>query len=146
MTPFQRTLAVLSLSLAATTTAVTIAHAADLTVTVSGLQGSDGNLRVALYDNPESFRHEDRAAAVKWVPATAADQPVVFSGLAPGRYAVIAYHDANADGKLDLFLGMFPAEGWGMTNDPAVIGPPSFDPAAIDLPADGASVTIPLHY
>lgn len=121
------------------------AAAAELTVNVQGVQGSEGNIRVALYGSPESFRHEDKAVAVKSLPAADLAQ-FRFDGLEPGRYAVIAYHDANANGKLDLFLGMFPAEGWGMTNDPAVVGPPKFDPAAVSLPEEGLSVPVALHY
>ena len=41
---------------------------------------------------------------------------------------------------------MFPAEGWGLSNDPDVIGPPSFEDSAFDLGTDGATVTVPLHY
>jgi uncharacterized protein (DUF2141 family) len=121
------------------------AHAAQLTVTVTGLRDDAGDVRVVLYDRADAFRHEDRAAAIKTMPAGKLEA-VVFDALAPGRYAVIAYQDANRNGKLDLFLGMFPAEGWGMSNDPAVIGPPAFDPAAVTVPDAGAAITVGLHY
>ncbi|HTH16405.1 MAG TPA: DUF2141 domain-containing protein [Magnetospirillum sp.] len=135
----------LALPAALTLLAALPATAAELTVTVQGVRDTEGNVRVALYDNSESFRHEDKAVAIKTVPAANPAQ-VSFGELAPGRYAVIAYHDANSNGKLDLFMGMFPAEGWGMTNDPAVFGPPKFDPAAVTVPEDGLAVTVPLHY
>ena len=49
-----------------------------------------------------------------------------FDGLPTGRYAVMAYHDENADQKLNLRFGMFPTEGYGLSNNPAIIGPPKF--------------------
>ncbi|MBX9634935.1 MAG: DUF2141 domain-containing protein [Magnetospirillum sp.] len=122
------------------------ALAADLSVAVSGVRDGEGDVRVVLYERPESFRHEDQAREIRSIAADATTAPVVFTDLAPGRYAVIAYHDANRNGKLDLFLGMFPAEGWGMSNDPAVMGPPKFDPAAVMVPHEGGAITIALHY
>jgi uncharacterized protein (DUF2141 family) len=54
-----------------------------------------------------------------------------FTGIASGTYAIAAYHDENANGKLDRnFIGI-PSEPYGMTNDarPVVFAAPTFDAA-----------------
>ena len=65
---------------------------------------------------------------------------------APGRYAIMAYHDENSDGKLNLRLGMFPTEGYGLSNNPKVFGPPKFADSAFDLKGDEATVEIEISY
>lgn len=122
------------------------AWAADLSVAVNGLRDGEGDVRIVLYDRADAFRHEEQARAVQVIAADKLSVPLVFTQLEPGSYAVIVYHDANRNGKMDLFLGMFPTEGWGMSNDPAVVGPPKFDPASVTVPDDGAAITVELHY
>jgi Uncharacterized protein conserved in bacteria len=119
------------------------AAAADLTVTVAGVRNADGAVRVTLYDKPDGFRHEDKARLVASAPARSGEVAVVFPGLAAGTYAVIAYHDENGNGGLDKFMGMVPTEGFALSNDPEVLGPPSFDSAAFTL--GGADETRVVH-
>lgn len=126
--------------------AASTAAAADLKVVVHGVRPGDGNVRVALYEKAEGFRHEQNARSVLSVPATSGDVSVTFPHLPAGRYAVIAYHDENGNKKLDLLMSMFPQEGWGLSNDPTVIGPPGFDASAFDLADKGANVDVKLHY
>ena len=130
----------------ALTLAVIPAQAADLTVAVTGVKDDANTIRIALYSHADGFRHEDKAAQILSVPAKPGTVFGTFHDLAPGRYAVIAYHDENGNQRLDLVLGMFPAEGWGLSNDPDVIGPPSFADSAFDLGEEAATVTVPLHY
>jgi uncharacterized protein (DUF2141 family) len=101
---------------------------------------------VALYRDPRSFRHESQAVAVLSAPALHSSAKVIFAGIPAGRYAVLAYHDENDNGKLDLTMGMFPREGWGLSNNPRVFGPPRFAPSAFDVAEPDTNVAIPLHY
>jgi uncharacterized protein (DUF2141 family) len=120
--------------------------AAALTVAVEGVHPGPGSIRVALYANADSFRREDRALRVLTVPANSSAVSVTFSDIPAGRYAVLAYHDANDNKKLDLVMGMFPDEGWGLSNDPSVIGPPRFEPSAFDIGEPTATTLVRLHY
>ena len=122
------------------------ANAAMLTVTVEGVHAGPGPIRVALYANADSFRHEDRALRVLSAPADSATVSVAFKDVPAGRYAVLAYHDANDNKKLDVVMGMFPDEGWGLSNDPTVIGPPRFEPSAFDIAEPAATTKVRLHY
>ncbi len=122
------------------------AAATDLEVTITGVAHERGNVRICLYDGPEGFRHEDKSLWVLEQPAVKGTLSARFSQLPPGRYAVIAYHDENGDGALNRFLGMVPTEGYGLSNNPKLMGPPKFDQAALDVPAEGGRATIHLNY
>jgi len=118
----------------------------DLVVTLNGVAHAQGGMRVGLYDRPQTFRKEDQAVAVLAAPAQAGAVSVTFSQVPPGRYAIMAYHDEDGDGGLDRFMGMIPTEGYGLSNDPEVTGPPAFEECAFDMPAEGRTLPITLKY
>ena len=64
-----------------------------------------------------------------------------------GRYAAIAFHDENGNGKLDKnFLGV-PTEPYGFSNDAqGFLGPPTFDAAAVALGGGNEAIRIALVY
>jgi uncharacterized protein (DUF2141 family) len=117
-----------------------------LVVTLNNVSEAGGNLRASLYREPETFRKEDRAVKVVSVPAHKGSAQLVFEGLPAGRYAVMAYHDENSDEKLNLRFGMFPAEGYGLSNNPKVIGPPKFADSAFDVSGAETAVSISMTY
>lgn len=127
-------------------TAMAPVCAARLDVEVSNVRNAEGEVRLLLFDKAEGFRKEAASRAVLALPAAVGSLRAAFDGLPPGRYAVIAYHDENANGRLDLVLGMIPAEGYGLSNAPEVFGPPSFEQAAFELDETGGQVAIRLGY
>jgi uncharacterized protein (DUF2141 family) len=135
-----------SLLLGMLTLGIEPAAGAELDVTIMGIRPGAGSVRVALYHDPSSFRHEDRAVAVLSAPAQHASVKVAFQGIPAGRYAVLAYHDKNDNGKLDLTMRMFPREGWGLSNNPHVFGPPRFEPSAFEVTEPYTNIAVPLHY
>jgi uncharacterized protein (DUF2141 family) len=137
---------ILALAILLSLVGATAGQAADLTVAVTGVQDGGHSIRIVLYGDADSFRHEERARQVLSLPAVVGTVTGTFHDLPAGRYAVLAYHDANDNRRLDLVLGMFPSEGWGLSNDPSVIGPPRFADSAFDLAEPGAAITVPLHY
>lgn len=120
--------------------------AGDLTVTLVGIAHDKGGIRVGLYDRADTFRKEDKAVAVLAGPAVPGRSTVVFADVAAGRYAVMAYHDEDGDGGLDRFMGMIPTEGYALSNDPEVSGPPAFDECAFDVPPEGRVLTVTVKY
>lgn len=127
--------------------AVTVrADESRLIVTLKNVRDSTGNLRASIYREPESFRKEDRAVEIVSIPAQKGDVQLVFKAMPAGRYAVMAYHDADSDGKLGLRFGMFPTEGYGLSNNPKVMGPPKFADSAFELNGTETSIDINLLY
>lgn len=120
--------------------------AGDLEVRIEAVRDAAGGLKVMLFDREDGFRKEDKALRVLALPAAAGTVTGRFQGLPAGRYAVVAYHDENGDGKLNLRFGMFPKEGYGLSNNPKVSGPPKFKDAAFDIGDGENHIVIRLAY
>lgn len=123
-----------------------VADGGKLVVELQNVRDSVGNIRASLYSEPDSFRKEEKALKVVSLPAKPGTLTLSFDGLAPGRYAVMVYHDANDDRKLNLRLGMFPIEGYGLSNNPKVMGPPKFVDSTFDVNAPENHIAIRLSY
>jgi len=111
-----------------------------------GIAPGPGAIRVVLYKGPDGFRHEDRAYQVLSASARSTAVSVTFHNIPAGQYAILAYHDENDNKKLDLRFGMFPKEGWGLSNDPKVMGPPSFSASSFDVGASPIAIKVQMHY
>ena len=115
------------------------APAADLTVTLEGKDLGKGVVQTALYRAAEGWL-KDKPVRSETASAGADGRAVVvFRGLEAGRYGLSAFHDENADGKLDTYPLGIPKEPYGFSRDArGMFGPPSFDASAIDLQKDTA--------
>jgi uncharacterized protein (DUF2141 family) len=127
-------------------TPVAWAENGQIVLTLDGVKNATGKLRASLYNLPETFRKEDKALKVINVPAVEGKTQIIFKDLPPGRYAIMAYHDENADERLKLRFGMFPLEGYGLSNNPKVMGPPKFADSAFEHAGTTTNITIPLTY
>lgn len=122
------------------------ARAGELEVTATHVVPGPGSIRFILYRGSAGFRHEDQAFRVLKAPAGTSATSVRFHDVPLGQYAVMAYHDSNDDQKLDLRFGMFPKEGWGLSNNPEVIGPPSFSASSFTMTEQTMATMIDMHY
>ncbi|MDE0057617.1 MAG: DUF2141 domain-containing protein [Defluviicoccus sp.] len=126
------------------------AVAADLEVVVDGLRSAQGQARVAVHKRvPGAAFPEGGVVAAAWRTAGEGALRFVFADLAPGDYAVAAFHDADGDGKLGQNMVGLPTEGFGFSNGATgFMGPPSFDEAAVTIgPKDErVSVAVPIAY
>ncbi|MES2861164.1 MAG: DUF2141 domain-containing protein [Pseudomonadota bacterium] len=135
-------LAILALVLAALATP---ASASELVLRLS-TRTAGGSLAVAVYRDADSFRRGEDPIATRTVPRTGPVTNVTFSGLAPGRYAVAAFHDMDGNGDLTLWPIGLPREAYGFSNDArGRFGPPPFAQAAFDLPAAGTTRSFSLR-
>ncbi|HZB90800.1 MAG TPA: DUF2141 domain-containing protein [Stellaceae bacterium] len=123
------------------------AEAARVIVTIDGLHSAKGNVFVALYSKPDEFPDGDYSDQHIKVKASLTPITVVFDHLKPGLYAVGAYHDENANGRLDTnFIG-YPVEGYALSNGiRAIISRPRFIDAAFSVPDGDKHVTLHIKY
>lgn len=121
-------------------------EAADLEVEIVDLKDQGGSVRTFVWRGAESFNALDKALYKSRFQSRPGRATLAFTGLEPGEYAVLVIHDEDDDGYLDLFLGMIPVEGWGLSNNPDVTGPPDFSEAAIPIDGPGAKITIRMRY
>jgi uncharacterized protein (DUF2141 family) len=124
----------------------TAAMAAQLQVEVTDIASAEGTICLALYDDPKTFRKEGKSLQRLTLPAEADEVRFTIENLPPGRYALIVYHDADSNGKMNRFLGMIPTEGYGLSTNPEVSGPPAFKDAEFALSKEGESIRISLNY
>ncbi|EWY37426.1 hypothetical protein N825_17605 [Skermanella stibiiresistens SB22] len=121
------------------------AAAAELRVTVRGLESVAGDVKVGLYATPEAFDKRERTFG-ELVPAKVGEVVVVFRDLPPGRYGVAAIHDLNGNGKLDTNLLGFPTEPYGFGNDAKInFAPPAFDDMAVTVGTGLTETKVDLH-
>lgn len=115
------------------------AAASDLVLRLS-TRAEGGSLAVAVYRDAGSFRRGEGPIATRTVPRTGPVTSVILSGLAPGRYAVAAFHDMDGNGDLTLWPIGLPREAYGFSNDArGRFGPPPFAQASFDLPSTGTT-------
>jgi uncharacterized protein (DUF2141 family) len=127
--------------------ALSAAGAADLTVTVSGIRNASGAVSAGIYDSASSFPKPEEAVVVFRIKARQGSVGLTVHGLAPGRYAVVAYHDENGNGRLDFDPTGAPAEGYGVSNgarNPQA--PPEFAKAAFELADQNKAVSLEIAY
>lgn len=90
----------------------------DLRVRVTGLSSSDGEVRFAVYDSEAAYAAGEHIAQAI-LPADRNGVAATFDTLAAGRYAVIVFHDANANGALDRNVLGMPTERYGFSGGAA---------------------------
>lgn len=97
-----------------------------ITVIVPNVTSNKGTVNYALYTK-EGFMVtpvETQSSTVKGKKST-----VVFKDVASGEYAVICFHDANSNKKMDFEPNGMPLEDYGISNNPMSFGPPQYDTA-----------------
>ena len=123
--------------------------AAELTIDVNAVRSGDGRIYLAVHGPATRDTFPSGEAVVEGLraPARAGTMRFVVQDLAPGRYALSAFHDENDNGELDTNLLGIPSEGYGFGNDAsAAFGPPSFEAAAVDVDAASGVTTLTLAY
>lgn len=108
------------LALLLLTAAAQPATTSDLSVGTEGLRNGKGVVHFCLTKAASRFMdcQKDPHSARMTVPVGQAAR-VVFHGVAPGTYALLAFHDENRNAKLDMTLGI-PREGFAFSNNPAI--------------------------
>jgi uncharacterized protein (DUF2141 family) len=92
----------------------------ELAVTSQGIRSGKGVVHFCLTQVASRFidcQKDPRSARVT-VPAVNAGR-IAFHDLAPGTYALSAFHDENGNQKLDMTFGI-PREGFAFSNNPVI--------------------------
>ncbi len=112
------------------------------------LESNEGSVFCALHDKEKAFPSEaKKAVATSKVKPKGKKALCTFENVAPGTYAVAAYHDSNDNGELDTNWIGIPKEGTAATNDAkGRMGPPKFEDAKFVLPAKGFEQKITMSY
>lgn len=137
-----------------------------ITVEVTGLRNSTGQVCFSLFDssrgfpdNAEAIVTEQCVEASEFVTAVSADETVgedkeiagdhtvIFEDLAPGNYAVSIIHDENEDGTINTGTFGIPTEGFGFSRNPDIqTRAPRFSEAAVLVVGRNTTAPIELIY
>ena len=119
-----------------------------LYVDVEGVRKAEGLIAVTLYaDDSKRFLAKRGSLYVGRVSARAPKTTVCIMLPSTGIYALGVYHDADADRSYDRNAVGLPKEGYGFSNNPAVIlGLPSFRSVRLSVPRNGMRTSIRLRY
>jgi uncharacterized protein (DUF2141 family) len=134
------------------------AFGAELRLQVDGLRSAKGQLLIGLYDSKQSFdralersdtdgflNDPERVAGAAVRTRAALQGGIVFTHLAPGRYAIILLHDEDGNGRLNKNFWGVPTEPYGFSNDAqGFLGPPGFKDAAFEIGSADKTMTITL--
>ena len=119
-----------------------------LHVVASGARSDNGNISFTLYgDNAARFLKPHGSIALTRVGLAGRGAEACFGVSSPGSVAVAIFHDENNNHHFDRnFLGL-PSEGYGFSNNPAILfGPPSFKAARVTLRMGDNRIFVRLHY
>ena len=123
------------------------AQAGELSVTISDIRNDSGYVLAAVYDSEASFLKPPLARVSVKFKAAQGKLAFALPDLPPGKYAIVAFHDENDNGKLDRNSLGVPTEGFGFSNDArGTGGPPSFAAAAVTFDGATKALKIPLDY
>jgi uncharacterized protein (DUF2141 family) len=127
--------------------ALTVAGATDLAVTISGARNATGSISAGIFDSESSFPKAPQAFASFRIKAQQGTVSFTVHNLPPGKYAVTSYHDENDNGKLDTDVTGLPTEGYGVSNDAReILGPPQFAKASFELRDQSKTITVTIKY
>ena len=118
------------------------ALATEFTFEIAGIEGAEGLVMVALYDETNYLKKPLMGRRLK--PEGKAVSGT-FGDVPPGVYAVIAFHDENGNGKLDKNLVGMPIEKLGFSNNAkGLFGPASFADSKVEVNGSVKSVSLTL--
>jgi len=121
---------------------VPVSKAADLEVTVEGIDSVEGQLLIGVFNSEENFRIEPLPMSPVIEITETGPITVTIKDLPPGSYAIAAVWDLNKNGVLDT-AGFFkrPIEPLAFSMDPRMsFGPPSFEDCMFILEEPGGEI------
>lgn len=122
------------------------AHAGDLTLEITNLKSSQGEIFIAMWDSAKGFP-KDYNTAIETKIIKATNPKVILKNLKPGDYAIAIFHDKNSNQNLDTNSLGIPTEGFGFSNNPKLLfGPPSWNKARFKVNSENSSKIIKMKY
>jgi len=103
------------------------------------VDGTEGKVLCGLYDSADDWLTTRFVMGVQANIRSDGRAVCVFRNVAPGRYAISAFHDEDDDDELDRGLFGIPSEGYcASRNATGSFGPPSWSDAVFRVRGDRA--------
>jgi len=117
-----------------------------LSIQVTGVRSTKGEVALTLYpDDRRRFLAKGGKFARVRTKALLTTQACFW--LAPGSYALAAYHDANGDRDFNRTLVGLPAEGFGFSNNPETkVGLPPLSAVRFSVGPTERTLSVQMRY
>ena len=110
--------------------------ASTLAVHFTGIATPTGAVLLSVFSSEAAFDTGGKPVASAMARVTGTTADTSFPGLAPGRYAIKAFHDVDGDGKMATTLFGMPTEPYAFSNDAVGnAGPANWAAASFDVGA-----------
>lgn len=137
---------VVTIGAATTAAAQTVeqpAAAAGLAIRFEGIETPSGQIMLSVFNNAAAHDQGGKPVRAAIVPVEGTAATAVFEGLAPGDYAIKAFHDVDGDGKMATNPFGMPLEPFAFSNNAkAEGGPPRWEVARFTVAAGENAVRI----
>ena len=121
----------------------------DITVIITNLRNTDGDILISLYDKAEGFP-KDRNAIIRTAvvtPDASGQVTTIFKDLPHGDYAIAVLHDEDTSQGMTFGAFHLPKEGYCFSNNVKVrFRPPKFKKTMFTLDGDGVTQTLKMRY
>jgi uncharacterized protein (DUF2141 family) len=105
-----------------------------LVIEINGLKEAKGTVQIGIYNKANGFASDRNVYLGKVVDVNSKTVTIKLPNLPYGDYAIAAYHDANANGKLDKNFFGVPTELYGFSNNArGLTSAPDFDDAKFSV-------------
>lgn len=107
---------------------------ATLTISFQDIKATKGAILFVLVDSQAAYEDKARPFAQDQLAVSGGAVSRTVRGLAPGRYAIKAFHDLDGDGKMAINPFGMPTEPFAFSNGAeAMMGPPAWAAAAFEV-------------
>lgn len=122
-----------------------------LHIRLDGFRNDQGKVHCSIFNDkdPTAFpEHEDKWFKDAWTPTIKnAKAEIDFTGLPPGKYAAVCYHDENSNGKFDQNMLGIPKEGYCFSNNVKPrFSAPDFSQCAFDYKGGDQAISMTMIY
>ncbi|MFN3959256.1 MAG: DUF2141 domain-containing protein [Parvularculaceae bacterium] len=119
----------------------------EILVRVVNVKKSAGLMTIELYANdPDGFLNKRGRLSRHRFAASAPATEVCIHAPEAGQFAMVAYHDENANEKFDKGAFGIPVEPYGVSQNPKIrLAPPPIEKALFEVAETGATVEIKLR-
>jgi uncharacterized protein (DUF2141 family) len=117
-----------------------------LTVKVHGIDNTNGQVEVALYNDAELFPEVGKTLQMIRIKPEGKEVVYEFKNLKAGEYAIATFHDENDDKVCNTNLIGIPTEAFAFSNDfRPFLSAPNFEDCSFKL-SQNMEVTIEMVY
>jgi len=111
-----------------------------ITVTIDNVLNDNGTVKMALNTKDTFMKGKPILSSVSEIKD--GKVTITFENIEPGEYAIIAYHDANNNEKMDFRENGMPLESYGTSNNVMAFGPPSYEDAKFKVEDKNVELSI----